>query len=149
MNKVNFGLQVLLDFFYQIGIGCDLDKEKMIELYFLAINNENEKDSLNENFKDKDTFYLLRNENIIIGKHLLSLFYYKDIIIDTEGFNYTQNRKNNEENEFTKFLNSAEKENSNAQYNLAICYVDGMGIQNDEEKAFEWGLKSEQNELNI
>ena len=62
------------------------------------MNNKIEEDTfLNENFNklhlinekdddyddvDVDSFNLLRNKNIIIGKYLLSLFYYKDIILE-------------------------------------------------------------------
>ena len=81
----------LMGFFYQLGIGCDLDRKKAMESYFLAISNETEKDSLI--VKDKDTFDLSRNQNFIIGKYLLSLFYYRDIILDIEGFNYNQSKK--------------------------------------------------------
>src|SRR5204862_1395970 len=72
-------------FYYQCGISCDVDKNKALELYLLTVNlNINdENDFLNENFISLDNeFDILKNINIIIGKYLLSLFYYKDIIID-------------------------------------------------------------------
>ncbi|RIA85465.1 hypothetical protein C1645_830779 [Glomus cerebriforme] len=43
-----------------------------------------------------------------------------------------------------KNVNSIKKEIINAQFNLVICYMDGLEIQKDTEKAFEWVLKSEQ-----
>jgi hypothetical protein len=60
----------IIGFFYQYGISCDANESMALELYLLSINNvEKENDILN-------------NNNIIIGKHLLSLFYYKVIIIN-------------------------------------------------------------------
>ncbi|RGB25758.1 hypothetical protein C1646_771314 [Rhizophagus diaphanus] len=61
---------------------------------------------------------MLRNSNTIIGKYSLSFFYYKDIIL-SEG-------------------------NLDAQYNLAICYMDGIGSRNTKRrrKAFVLFLKS-------
>ncbi|CAB4489044.1 unnamed protein product [Rhizophagus irregularis] len=170
-----------MGFFYQFGIGCELDKGKSVELYLLAIGNNSEikNDSLNEDFDfdqlnyDKDTFNYLTNKNIIIGKYLLSIFYYKDIILD---INYKRNKllsleiltknndleaqynlavcyqsgdgvKSNYRKAFELFLSAAKRGNLDAQYNLAICYMDGMGTQKDKKKAFKWFLKSESKQL--
>src|ERR1700733_11922581 len=85
-KESKFWFTSFIGFFYQFGIGCNLDKEKALEFYLLAINNEIEKVSLNEDFNKlysvEKNENLLRNINIIIGKYLLSLFYYKDIISD-------------------------------------------------------------------
>jgi len=158
-KESKFWFTSFMGFFYQLGIGCELDRMKALEFYLSTIDdNEIEKDSLNKNFnqlylidKNEDTFNLLRNKNIIIGKYLLSLFYYKDIIIDIEGFNYNQNKKEagNNQNELMKLVKLAKNGDSEAQYNLAVCYMDGIGIQKNEQKAFEWFLKSEQSEYVI
>ncbi|CAB5376950.1 unnamed protein product [Rhizophagus irregularis] len=92
-----------IGFFYQFGIGCNLDKKKSIESYYLSIDNIKGKNYLNNyyfnelNFieeydDDNDLFNVLRYKNIIIGKYLLSLFYYKDIILD---INFKQNELSN------------------------------------------------------
>ncbi|CAB4474036.1 unnamed protein product [Rhizophagus irregularis] len=92
-----------IGFFYQFGIGCNLDKKKSIESYYLSINNIKGKNYLNNyyfnelNFieeydDDNDLFNVLRYKNVIIGKYLLSLFYYKDIILD---INFKQNELSN------------------------------------------------------
>ncbi|RIA98793.1 hypothetical protein C1645_870407 [Glomus cerebriforme] len=160
-EKSKFWFTSFMGFFYQLGIGCVLDKTKAMELYFSAINN-NVEDPLNEDFnklhlteKDNDSF---KNKNIIIGKYLLSLFYYGDIIYKQNEFNkllklaenddseaqynlaiyYYQNGsivKTNYEKAFKWFLRSAEKGNPCAQHMLGICYMDGKGIQRDEKKA--------------
>ena len=75
----------IVGFFYQHGIGCDIDRNMALELYLQSVNNEN---SLNNNLNQ---LYLieengnqdnkLQDINIIIGKYLLSLFYYLDIIL--------------------------------------------------------------------
>ncbi|CAB5363955.1 unnamed protein product [Rhizophagus irregularis] len=140
-KESKFWFTSFIGFFYQLGIGCDIDKEKAMNLYFLSINNEIENDSsFNEDFdklciiNDFDySFVSLRNKNIIIGKYLLSLFYYKDIILD---INYKQNK-------LAMSLKLAKKGDLEAQYNLAICYMDGKGIRKDKKKALKWFLKSE------
>ncbi|CAB5184126.1 unnamed protein product [Rhizophagus irregularis] len=129
----------------------------------------NELNFIEEYDDDNDLFNVLRYKNVIIGKYLLSLFYYKDIILD---INFKQNElsnllklaenddleakynlaicykngkgtKSNYKKAFELFLNLAERENSDAQYNLAVCYMDGIGTQRDGKKAFDWFLKSE------
>ncbi|GBC26720.2 Sel1 repeat family protein [Rhizophagus irregularis DAOM 181602=DAOM 197198] len=40
-------------------------------------------------------------------------------------------------------LKLAKKGDLEAQYNLAICYMDGKGIRKDKKKALKWFLKSE------
>jgi hypothetical protein len=76
----------IIGFFYQHGIGCDNDKNKEFELYLLAVNNEKSSSlkftrlrSLEE--ENVNEFDILKSFNIIIGKYLLSLFYYRDIIL--------------------------------------------------------------------
>ena len=67
-------------------------------------------------------FNLLRNKNIIIGKYLLLLFYYEDIILDT---NYR-----------TNLIKLAKNDDSDAQYILATSYMDGIKMPKDEEEAY-------------
>src|SRR6266480_5627632 len=64
----------LIGFFYEHGISDDniIDKNKSLELYLLSIN-ENE---------DKKLISVYQLLNIIIAKILLSIYYYKDIILD-------------------------------------------------------------------
>ncbi len=54
----------LIGFFYQHGIGCNVNKDKALEMYLLAIKH--------------DKVQIINN---IIAKYLLSLYYYKDIIL--------------------------------------------------------------------
>src|SRR4051812_10304777 len=78
-----FWFSSIIGFFYQYGIGCDVDKKKALELYLSYVNNE---ESLNQKFinlqKNENEFNVLQNINVNIGKYLLSLFYYRDIILD-------------------------------------------------------------------
>src|ERR1043165_2821638 len=76
MLNTNKNIEFIIGFFYQHGVGCDPDKDKALKLYLLIINN-NEKE-----FLIREEHDILQNINIIIGKYLLSLFYYKDIILD-------------------------------------------------------------------
>ncbi|CAB4481147.1 unnamed protein product [Rhizophagus irregularis] len=85
----------IIGFFYQHGIGCIIDKNKALELYLISVNNNNIIIKINENFKESFIKLNIINEfeissqniNVIIGKFLLSLFYYKDIILDERNFN--------------------------------------------------------------
>ncbi|EXX70696.1 kinase-like domain-containing protein [Rhizophagus irregularis DAOM 181602=DAOM 197198] len=167
----------LIGYFYQFGIGCNLNREKALDCYLIAINNNINYDSLdiiNKNqlpliVKNNGVFSLLRNSNTIIGKYLLSLFYYKDFInnilsvtdfeqnklvflLKLDGnselevqFNLTICRKDGNvdyKKVFELLLSLAEKKNLDAKYNLAICYMDGIGTQKDKEKAFDLFLES-------
>ncbi|CAB5294778.1 unnamed protein product [Rhizophagus irregularis] len=133
----------IIGFFYQYGIGCNINKDKSFELYLLIIknnNNNDKKEFLNQtisknlnlleekNIKDFDIFKYINN---IIGKYLLSLFYYKDIIIDMINLKYMSDVVIN-------YLKSARKNDSIAQFNLGYCYGYGEGVPQDCEKAFEW-----------
>ncbi|RIA80387.1 hypothetical protein C1645_730152 [Glomus cerebriforme] len=146
--------------------------KKSIELYLLTINIKIKNDSLNENLhilqlieSNNISFKSLRNNNIIIGKILISLFYYKDIILDYNKLTILQELsengdlgaqynlairyqngngiKNDYKKAFKLLLNCAKKGNLNAQYHLAICYMDGIGTHKDKKEAFKWFLKSE------
>ncbi|RIA87115.1 hypothetical protein C1645_828272 [Glomus cerebriforme] len=81
----------LIGYCYQNGIGCKVDKNKALETYLLVVNNKNNKieeegGSFKKNLEQLNIneyeFDVLKNINIIIGRYLLSLFYYKDIILD-------------------------------------------------------------------
>ncbi|PKY18744.1 HCP-like protein [Rhizophagus irregularis] len=124
-NKIWFSS--IIGFFYQYGIGCNMDKNKALELYLLNIKIEEE--------KDYELFDILQNINFIIGKYLLSLFYYKDIILDK----ILQNNLN-------KYLEFAIKGVPMAQYNLGYCYQYGQGVTKDYKEAFEWYSISANNE---
>src|SRR5688572_19075392 len=102
-KETEFWFSSIIGFFYQCGIGCDVDKNKALKLYLLAVNNEesliqqftnlqsveendNEFDML-QNINITIEFDTYQNFNIIIGKYLLSLFYYKDIILEESARN--------------------------------------------------------------
>ncbi|RIA91520.1 hypothetical protein C1645_821930 [Glomus cerebriforme] len=101
------------------------NEKKAMELYLLIIDN---KQDSKKDFKKlylieeiNDSFNSLRNKIIIIGKYLLSLFYYKDIILD---FNYKHN--------FITLQKLADNDDLEAQCNLAFCYQNGHGVKEDE-----------------
>src|SRR5207249_2942679 len=108
-----------------------------------VVNNER---SLNQQFtnlrslekNDNNEFDTLQNINLIIGKYLLSLFYYKDIIKDERNFK-------NSSDFVIKYLKSARKDEPAAQYNLGCCYENEYGTYRDYNKAFEWYSKSADN----
>jgi TPR repeat protein len=133
----------IIGFFYQCGIGCDVDKNKALEFYLLSVNNKFEKEFLNQNFinllKENDNeFDILNDINVNIGKYLLSLFYYKDIILSKiDSINLS---------EFViEYLRSAKKGDLTAQYNLGNCYQFGHGVAQDYKKAFKWYYNSANN----
>ncbi|RHZ54981.1 hypothetical protein Glove_421g2 [Diversispora epigaea] len=49
---------------------------------------------------------------------------------------------NDKEEEFRKYLKSAEEGNGDAQFYLGKCYMQGIGTTKDEENAFQWYLRS-------
>ncbi|CAB5356859.1 unnamed protein product [Rhizophagus irregularis] len=128
-KESKFWFTSLIGFFYQIGIGCDKNKEKALEFYLIDIDNKKiENDSLiNINFnqlhliieKNEDSIsnlMIMRNYNIIIKKYLLSLFYYKDnILLDIK---YKQNK-------LVNLLKLIEYDDLEVQYNSIICYENG------------------------
>src|ERR1043165_1980098 len=89
MQKNKFCFSSIIGFFYQYGISCDVDKNKSLKFYLLAVNNG---ETSNKNFKNLHLLHLLEEDdefdimqnNIIVGKYLLSLFYYKDIILENK-----------------------------------------------------------------
>ncbi|CAB4421483.1 unnamed protein product [Rhizophagus irregularis] len=169
----------LIGFFYEFGIVHNtIDKNKSFDLYLLSIN----KYEKNENKKLTSMYQLL---NIIISKHLLSLYHYKDILYNKysiakefkhlenmntmsyyqfENFNgleinLCKDELNNMEKyfelldknsiecninkkELVKLNDLAEGGNLSAQNNLGYCYQNGIGIEKNEKKAFEWYLKA-------
>ncbi|CAB5350633.1 unnamed protein product [Rhizophagus irregularis] len=173
----------IIGFFYQHGISCYKNNNIALEFYNLTINNnidnidniDDEKEHLINYYNDinfdqknliKDDENELRNINIIIGKYLLSFFYYKDIILNKKKFinnvkeiiitkNLTfkidKNSDNNKNdiikqvnNTFEDYLKSAENGNTQAQNNLGNCYQYGIGTDKDEKQAFAWYLKAAQ-----
>lgn len=45
LKESKFWFTSLMGFFYQIGIKCDLNKDKVLKIYFLSIKNEIENDT--------------------------------------------------------------------------------------------------------
>ena len=126
-------------FFYQYGIGCDvIDKSKSLKLYLFAVNNEKSPNQKYTNLclleENGDEFDIMQNINTMIGKYLLSLFYYKDIILEHQS-----------DDLIIKYLKSSRKGDSIAQNNLGHCYQHGQGVDKDYKKAFEWYFKSASN----
>ena len=77
----------LIGFFYQQGIGCEVDKAKAFEIYSNAIAN-NQKVELSYFFSDqKNEIDFCNNNddiesiNAMILQYFYSLFLYKDVII--------------------------------------------------------------------
>ncbi|GES98862.1 Sel1 repeat family protein [Rhizophagus clarus] len=135
-EESNVWFTSLMGFFYQFGIGCNIDKKRAMELYYLAINNETEKNFLNENFSKKqliENLLELAKNGDFEAQYNLAICYKNGSGIET-----------NYEKAFKWLLSSAENKNPEAQYHLAIFYMDGIGVQKDEKEAFNWFSKSEQ-----
>ncbi|CAB5354345.1 unnamed protein product [Rhizophagus irregularis] len=132
-EEYEFWFSSIIGFFYQHGIGCNVDKNKALEFYLLIVNNNhrndddddynddnnNDDESLNL-LKENDEFIILKNINYNIGKYLLSTFYYKDIILDDIHFR-------NAPDFIIKYLKLARRDDSTAQCNLGHCYEYGEG----------------------
>ena len=130
----------IVGFFYQHGIGCDINRKMTLELYLLIVNN-NESLSNNSNKlyltkENGNDINELQGINVVIGSYLLSLFYYRDIILA---------RENLLKEKPIDIKKSAIADNAEAQNKLGYCYLKGKGVVKDEKKAFEWFLKSANN----
>src|SRR5436305_1661749 len=173
-EQSNLFFSSIIGFFYQFGISCDVDRNKALELYLLAVNN-GKKEFLDQNFiyfhssnENDNEFSVLRNNNIIIGKYLLSLFYYKDIILCERKlselnlksvkkddpvaqfkfgycYQYGQGIAQDSVKAFEWYYKSANSGYAEGQYNVGNCYYNGLGVEKDYNKAFEWYLKSANN----
>jgi TPR repeat protein len=138
-KKKKFWFSSIMGFFYQYGIYCNIDKDMALESYLLAIKNDEFSDhKFNDDNDDNDEFIMFQNINSIIGKYLLSLYYYKDIILDIRNLDGLSDL-------VIKYLKSARKGDPIDQYNLGTCYQYGKGIAQDYNKAFEWYFKSANN----
>jgi len=125
----------LIGFFYQHGIGCEIDKIKAFEIFSNAVKNNNHKIKSNLfsfNQKNDDiTFYNddIKKLNEIIIKYFYSLFLYKDVILY---------RKDN----YQLYIKDAEKGDVVLQYYIGNCYYYGINIDRDYNEAIEWYSKS-------
>src|SRR5204863_431797 len=104
-------------------------------------------------------FDALKNINIITGKYLLSLFYYKDIILFERIFSVRESDPIAQYNlgnhyyycsqdykkAFEWYSKSANNGCTEGQNSLGNCYESGIGIRADNEKAFDWYSKSANN----
>src|ERR1051325_11494634 len=65
-----FWFSSIIGFFYQYGIGCDVDKNKALELYLLAVSNEKSliQKFANLNLLDEND-NKFENINIVNGKY--------------------------------------------------------------------------------
>ena len=74
-ERTKFWFSSVIGFFYQLGMDCDVDKNKALELYLLAINYD-DCEFLNQNFahlhlleENENEFDILQSINLIIGKY--------------------------------------------------------------------------------
>ncbi|EXX57741.1 uncharacterized protein OCT59_028835 [Rhizophagus irregularis] len=165
-SKNIFCYSSLIGFFYQYGIGCEIDKIKASEIYFNVVKN-NQKETLNQIiFNEKNETIIFCNDDIkelneIIIKYLYSLFLYEDIIMDKQNNYkfYIKSAENGDsasqyyignwyyiKKDYNKaiewYLKSSEGGNIKAMYILGCCYEYEYGVMKDEKKAFELYLKS-------
>ncbi len=90
----------LIGFFYQHGIGCEVDEVKAFEIFSNSVKN-NQKEILNQfSFDQKNDAITFCNDDIkkldkIILQYFYSLFLYKDIILYRND-NYKLHVKNSE-----------------------------------------------------
>jgi hypothetical protein len=73
---MNYCFLISLDFFYQYGIGCIVDKDKALELYILTVNNKIEDEYLNQKFTQ-----LLEKYNDSVSSLLIYWKIFIDIIL--------------------------------------------------------------------
>ncbi|CAB4391859.1 unnamed protein product [Rhizophagus irregularis] len=124
----------LIGFYYQYGIGCEINKIKAYEVFFNAVKN-NQKVILDQfSFDQKNETIIFCNDDIkelneLVLPYFYCLFLYKDII---------SHRKNN----YKLHIRNAEKGDNVSQYYVGNCYRYGINIKRDYNKAIEWYVKS-------
>ncbi|RIA86967.1 hypothetical protein C1645_310536 [Glomus cerebriforme] len=82
----------LIGFFYECGIGNNINKEKAFKFYRLLIHNQNDK-----------LISMYQLLNIIISKYLLLFFYYEDIISSMSKISYSENEHAMSYDQFENF----------------------------------------------
>ncbi|CAB4393359.1 unnamed protein product [Rhizophagus irregularis] len=162
----------LIGFFYEYGIiivnkGNNnnnnnkinkilIDKNKSLNLYLLSIKKYN-------NDKKKNLVSIYQLINIIISKYLLSLYYYKDIIIDKKNLNSKESKRlmssynpfenfnglkinlcKDEINSMEKYFGSINKYSDDYNNNKTkeLMNLNNLGVEKDETKALEYYEKS-------
>jgi hypothetical protein len=106
----------LIGFFYQHGVGCNADEGKALEMYSLAIKQDE-----------------VQTVNKAVAKYLLSLYYYKDIILvnkisaNDDSLNLHCQDETTTNPKFEQYVISARRGNAITQYNLGYCYQYGKG----------------------
>jgi TPR repeat protein len=124
----------LIGFFYQHGIGCEVDEIKAFEIFSNAVKN-NQKAVLEQfSFDQKNEIISFFNDEIeelneLILQYFYCLFLYKDII---------SHRKDN----YKLHIRNAEKGDNVSQYYVGNCYRYGINIKRDYNKAIEWYARS-------
>ncbi|GBC03074.1 hypothetical protein RclHR1_04980019 [Rhizophagus clarus] len=126
LNSQNiFYYSSLIGFFYQYGIGCEIDKIKASDIFFNTVKNNSNQVSLITSCDDYD----IKELNNIISRYFYSIFLYKDVIV---------HRKNN----YKLHIRNAERGDNVSQYYVGNCYRYGINIKHDYNKAVEWYSKS-------
>ncbi|RIA85206.1 hypothetical protein C1645_858079 [Glomus cerebriforme] len=152
----------LIGYFYQHGIGCEVDEIKAFKIYSDAIN------AINNNQKSETITFCnndIKKLNEIILQYFYSLFFYKDIMSDKrniyklhiknaekgdnvsqyyvgEYYYHCKNIKQNFDKATEWYTKSSGGGNIRAMFMLGVCYYYGLGVIEDENKSFEFYLKS-------
>ncbi|RIA81922.1 hypothetical protein C1645_881328 [Glomus cerebriforme] len=123
----------LIGYFFQHGIGCEVNKAKALEIFSDAIKYIQKEETNQLSFDQKNEAIIFCDDtkklNEIILQYFYSLFLYRDII---------SNRRDN----YKLHIKNAEKGDIISQYYIANCYYFGVNIKHDYNKAFEWYAKS-------
>ncbi|RIA85203.1 hypothetical protein C1645_808392 [Glomus cerebriforme] len=160
----------LIGYFYQHGIGCEVNEIKAFEIFSNAIKSI-QKTELNQLSFDQYNETLsfcnddIKKLNNIVLQYFYSLFLYKDIILHRrniyklhiknaekgdnvsqyyigECYYYGKKIKQNYDKAIEWYVKSSEGGNIRAMYRLGNCYYHGIGVMKDEEKSFKFHLKS-------
>ncbi|CAB4391867.1 unnamed protein product [Rhizophagus irregularis] len=124
----------LIGFFYQHGIGCEVNEIKASNIFSNTIKN-NHKEILSQfSFDQKNKPISFSNDDIkelngIIAQYFYSLLLYKNVI-----FHRIDNYK--------LHIKNAEKGDDVSQYYIGNCYCYGINTKKDFSKAIEWYSKS-------
>ncbi|GBB86631.1 hypothetical protein RclHR1_01300016 [Rhizophagus clarus] len=125
----------LIGYFYQHGIGCEIDEDKALEIFSNAVNNNRKAKSSNLSFDQKNEIITCCNDddikklNEIILQYFYSLFLYEDIILCRKA-------------SYKLHIKTAKRGDNVSQYYIGDCYFYGKSIERDLNKAVKWYSKS-------
>ncbi|RHZ57536.1 hypothetical protein Glove_386g18 [Diversispora epigaea] len=143
--------QICLGICYQQGIGTTKDEEKAFEWYMKSAEGGSNRGQFSLGNCYRDGIGITKDEEKAFRWYMKSAEGGNSSAQTLIGFKPTENEEGNsvyheqheinEEKIFHRYLKSAE-ENTDGQNKFSYCYLLGIGTTKDDDKAFQWYIKS-------